>query len=59
MFELEFSRKVNNNIISALKYISEVLEAPEDHYNEKKNIVLLYRFLYSKRDWQNILSSEE
>jgi len=105
MFRLEFSEKVNNDIVCALKYISEVLEAPraaEDHYNElikaynklkenpfrrsfvqnkflaskgirsiniknyilfykineKKNKVLLYRFLYSKRDWINILSNE-
>ena len=105
MFRLEFSEKVNNDIISVLKYISEVLEAPraaEDHYNElletynklkenpfrrslvqnkylaskgvrsmnvknyilfykideDKNNVLLFRFLYSKRDWINILSNE-
>jgi len=37
MFRLEFSEKVNGDIVSALKYINEVLEAPraaEDHYNE-------------------------
>ena len=35
MFELVFSEKVHNDIISALKYIGEVLEAPkaaENHY---------------------------
>ncbi|MCL2185820.1 MAG: type II toxin-antitoxin system RelE/ParE family toxin [Treponema sp.] len=105
MFRLEFSDKVNNDIISVLKYISEVLEAPraaEEHYNEiietynklkenpfrrsfvqnkylaskgvrsinvknyilfykineEKNNVLLYRFLYNKRDWINILSND-
>jgi len=37
MFELEFSEKVNGDIVSTLKYISEVLEAPrsaENHYDE-------------------------
>jgi len=29
MFELEFSEKVNNDIVSVLKYIREVLEAPK------------------------------
>jgi len=105
MFELEFSEKVNSDIISTLKYISEVLEAPkaaEGHYsemlltyeklknnphrrplvqnkylaskgirsisvknyillykiNENDNTVLIYRFLYCKRDWINILSKE-
>jgi len=35
MFNLIFSEKVNSDIVSTLKYISEVLEAPraaEDHY---------------------------
>ena len=105
MFQLEFSEKVNSDIVSVLKYINEVLEAPraaKEHYNElietynklkenpfkrsfvqnkylaskdirsinvknyilfykineEKNKVLLYRFLYSKRDWINILSKE-
>jgi len=105
MFELEFSKKVNSDIVSALKYISEILEAPkaaENHYdellitydklkqnphrrplvqnkylaskgirsigvknyvlfykiNENINTVLIYRFLYSRRDWINILSKE-
>ena len=37
MFELKFSEKVNSDIVSTLKYISEVLEAPkaaESHYSE-------------------------
>ena len=29
MFELEFSEKVRNDIVSALKHIGEVLEAPK------------------------------
>ena len=105
MFELEFSEKVNSDIVSVLKYISGVLEAPrvaENHYdellitydklmknphrkplvqnkylaskgirsinvknyvlfykiNEDVNTVLLYRFLYCRRDWINILSKE-
>jgi len=35
MFELKFAEKVNNDIVSVLKYINEVLEAPkaaENHY---------------------------
>ena len=105
MFELVFSETVNNDIISSLKYIKEILEAPmaaENHFNELKNVyekikenpyrrplvqnkflaskgirfimvkkymliykinnndntVLLYRFMYSKRDWINILTNE-
>ena len=105
MFELEFSEKVNSDIISVLKYIREVLEAPkaaENHYEEllvtyeklKKNphrrafvqnkylaskgirsinvknyilfykimenanTVLLFRYLYCRRDWIDILSKE-
>ena len=27
--------------------------------NENKNTVLIYRFLYSRRDWINILSKEQ
>ena len=37
MFELVFSEKINTDIVSTLKYISEVLEAPkaaESHYEE-------------------------
>jgi len=37
MFELEFSEKVNNDIVSVLHYIKNTLEAPiasENHYNE-------------------------
>ena len=37
MFNLIFSEKINNDIVSTLKYINEVLEAPraaEAHYNE-------------------------
>jgi toxin ParE1/3/4 len=103
MFELEFSEKVNNDIVSTLKYISDVLEAPkaaEGHYSEliltyeklknnphrrplvqnkylaskgirsinvknyilfykiNENTVLIYRFLFCRRDWINILSKE-
>ena len=52
MFELEFSEKVNGDIVSVLKYIGEVLQAPKAAEN---HIVLLYRFLYCRRDWINIL----
>jgi len=105
MFKLEFSEKVNSDIVSALKYISNVLEAPkaaENHYDEliktydklrenphrrplvqdkylaskgirsiniknyvllytinsENNTVLLYRFLYCRRDWINILTKD-
>jgi toxin ParE1/3/4 len=103
MFNLIFSEKINNDIVSTLKYISEVLEAPrasEDHYEEliktydklqdnpfrrplvqnkylaakgirsinvknyvlfykiNENTVFLYRFLYCRRDWINILSKD-
>ena len=105
MFNLTFSEKINSDIVSTLKYISEVLEAPraaENHYeeliktydklqenpfrrplvqnkylaakgirsiniknyalfykiNEDDNIVFLYRFLYCRRDWINILSND-
>jgi len=105
MFELRFSEKINNDIVSTLKYIAEVLEAPraaENHYeelletyeklkenpfrrplvqnrylasngirsinvknyvviykiNKEQNIVLLYRFLYCRRDWINILTKD-
>jgi plasmid stabilization system protein ParE len=105
MFNLIFSEKINNDIISTLKYISEVLEAPraaENHYeeliktydklqdnpfrrplvqnkylaakgirsinvknyillykiNKNENTVFLYRFLYYRRDWMNILSND-
>ena len=39
MFELKFSETVNNDIVSSLKYIKNVLEAPkaaENHYIELK-----------------------
>ena len=105
MFELVFSEKINNDIISTLSYISNVLEAPmaaESHFEELKNkyeklkenpyirplvqdkylatkgirfinvknyiliykineeneTVFLYRFLYCRRDWINILTNE-
>jgi len=105
MFELEFSEKVHNDIISVLKYIGEVLKAPkaaENHYealiktydalkenpfrrplvqdkylaskgirsisvksyillykvNEDKKVIQLYRFLYCRRDWINILAKD-
>ena len=105
MFELKFSETINNDIVSSLKYIKDVLEAPmaaENHYtelketykklkenpyrrplvrnkflaakgirfimvkkymliyiiNESDNTVLLYRFMYGRRDWINILTNE-
>ena len=105
MFNLIFSEKINNDIVSTLKYISEILEVPkaaENHYeeltktynklqenpfrrslvqnknlaakgirsikiknyllfykiNESDNTVFLYRFLYCRRDWVNILSND-
>ena len=105
MFTLIFSETVNSDIISSIKYIKDVLEAPmaaKNHVNElkekyiklKKNpyirplvrnkflaskgirfimvknymliyiinekdkTVLLYRFMYGKRDWINILTNE-
>jgi len=105
MFELVFSEKINNDIISALNYIRNILEAPkaaENHYeelkkkyeqlkenpyirplvqdkylatkgvrfikvknyiliyriNEENNTVFLFRFIYCRRDWINILTEE-
>jgi len=105
VFDLKFSETVNNDIISSLEYIKDVLEAPmaaENHYtelkdtykklkenpyrrplvrnkflaskgirfimvknymliytiDEKSNSVFLYRFMYGKRDWINILTNE-
>jgi len=105
MFELVFSEKINNDIVSALNYIRNVLEAPkaaENHFeelkkkyeklkenpyirplvqnkylaakgirlikvknyiliykiNEENKTVLLYRFIYCRRDWIELLTSE-
>ena len=105
MFELVFSEKINNDIVSALNYIRNVLEAPkaaENHFeelkkkyeklkenpyirplvqnkylatkgirfikvknyiliykiNEENKTVLLYRFMYCRRDWIEILTNE-
>jgi plasmid stabilization system protein ParE len=105
MFELIFSRKVNSDILSALRYIKDTLKAPqaaENHadelekcfaalrenpysaplvrngqlaekgihfalvknyllfyrINEQDRTVLLYRFLYGRRDWMTLLSNE-
>src|SRR5215510_2364754 len=105
MFELVFSEKINDDIISALNYIANILEAPkaaENHFeelkkkyeklkenpyirplvrnkylatkgirfikvknyiliykiNEENKTVLLYRFIYCRRDWINILTNE-
>ena len=105
MFGLKFSETVNNDIVSSLEYIKDVLEAPiaaENHYKELKETykklkenpyrrplvrnkflaskgiriimvknymliytidennktVFLYRFMYGKRDWINILTNE-
>jgi addiction module RelE/StbE family toxin len=105
MFELVFSKKINNDIVSALHYIRHILEAPkaaENHFeelkkkyeklkenphirplvqnkylatkgirfikvknyiliykiNEENKTVFLYRFIYCRRDWVNILTNE-
>ena len=105
MFDLKFSETVNNDIVSSLKYIKDVLEAPiaaENHSKELKDTykklkenpyrrplvrnkflaskgirfimvknymliyiidennktIFLYRFMYGKRDWINILTDE-
>jgi addiction module RelE/StbE family toxin len=105
MFELEFSEKINSDIMSSLHYIKNILEAPKaarNHFeelkkkygklkenpyirplvqnkylatkgirfikvknymliyqiNEKNKTVLLYRFIYCRRDWINILTTE-
>ena len=45
MFQLVFSEKVNSDIISTLKYIREILEAPqaaENHNTELMRKVILY-----------------
>jgi uncharacterized protein (UPF0276 family) len=39
MFELVFSETVNNDIVSTIKYIKDVLKAPmavENHFEELK-----------------------
>ena len=105
MFELIFSEKINNDIVSSINYIKDTLEAPmaaQNHaeelkkkyiklkenpfarplvrnkylaskgirfikvknymlvykIDEKNNTVFLYRFLYCRRDWVNILTNE-
>jgi mRNA-degrading endonuclease RelE of RelBE toxin-antitoxin system len=105
MFKLLFSAKINNDIISTLKYIKNVLKAPmaaSNHFeelkkkyeklkenpfvrplvqnkylatkgirfilvkkymliykiNEDDKTVLLYRFIYCRRDWITILTNE-
>jgi addiction module RelE/StbE family toxin len=105
MFELVFSKKINDDIISALNYIRNILEAPKaavNHFeelkkkyeklkenpyirplvqnkylatkgirfikvknyiliykiNEENKTVLLYRFIYCRRDWIKILTHE-
>ncbi|MDR0602569.1 MAG: type II toxin-antitoxin system RelE/ParE family toxin [Treponema sp.] len=105
IFELIFSEKINKDIVSALKYIKDVLRAPmaaENHFeelkkkykklkenpfirpfvqnkylaakgirfimvkkymliykiNEEDQAVLLYRFMYCRRDWITILTNE-
>jgi len=42
MFELEFSEKVRNDIVSALKYIGEVLEAPKAAENHFEALIKTY-----------------
>jgi mRNA-degrading endonuclease RelE of RelBE toxin-antitoxin system len=105
MFELIFSEKINNDIISSIKYIKDVLKAPmaaSNHFEELKKkyeklrenpfcrplvknkylatkgirfimvkkymliykideeneTVLLYRFMYCRRDWITILTND-
>jgi mRNA-degrading endonuclease RelE of RelBE toxin-antitoxin system len=105
MFELIFSERINNDIISSINYIKNKLKAPmtaQNHveelkkkYNklkenpfikplvqnkylaskgirfirvknymliykidERKNTVFLYRFMYCRRDWINILTND-
>jgi len=105
MFELTFSNKINNDIITSINYIKNNLKAPmaaQNHVeelkkkykklrenpfarplvqnkflaskgirfimvkkymliykiDEKNNIVFLYRFIYCRRDWINILTTE-
>jgi mRNA-degrading endonuclease RelE of RelBE toxin-antitoxin system len=105
MFELTFSEKINDDIISSINYIKNTLKAPMTAQNhveelkkkyiklkenpfsrplvrnkylalkgirfimvkkymliyridEKNNIVFLYRFIYCRRDWINILTNE-
>jgi plasmid stabilization system protein ParE len=105
MFKLIFSEKINNDIVSALNYIKNVLKAPmaaENHFeelkkkykklkgnpyirplvqnkylatkgirfimvkkymliykiNEEDQTILLYRFMYCRRDWITILTNE-
>ena len=105
MFELVFSDKINDDIVSSINYIKNVLKAPmaaQNHVEELKkkyqklkenpfarplvqnkylaskgirfimvknymlvytidennNTVFLYRFIYCRRDWVNILTSD-
>jgi plasmid stabilization system protein ParE len=105
MFILTFSSKINDDIVSSIRYIKNTLQAPmaaENHIkelkkayeklkenpysrplvynnylasqgirfikvknyiliyyiNEGNNEVFLYRFMYSRRDWINILTKE-
>jgi mRNA-degrading endonuclease RelE of RelBE toxin-antitoxin system len=74
MFELIFSEKINNDIISSIKYIKDILKTPmaaSNHFeelkkkymliykiNEENETVLLYRFMYCRRDWMTILTND-
>jgi len=105
MFELAFSERINNDIVSSINYIKNELKAPmaaQNHVeelkkkyvklrenpfarplvrnkylaskgirfimvkkfmlvykiNEENNTVFLYRFIYSRRDWINIMTNE-
>jgi toxin ParE1/3/4 len=105
MFELTFSERINNDIVSSINYIKNELKAPmaaqkhveelknkyiklrenpfvrplvQNKYlaskgiriimvkkymlvykiNEENNTVFLYRFIYSRRDWINIIINE-
>jgi hypothetical protein len=39
MFELEFSEKINSDIISSLNYIKNVLEAPKAAKNHSEELI--------------------
>jgi plasmid stabilization system protein ParE len=105
MFQLAFSSKINNDIVSSIGYIKNTLQAPiaaenhvielekvfvtlkenpyirplvNDHYLASQGIrcitvknyiliyqvyeenkeVFLYRFIYARRDWINLLTQE-
>jgi len=102
MFELIFSERINEDIVSSINYIKNKLKAPmaaQNHVkkkyvklkenpfarplvqnkylaskglrfimvkkymlvykiDEENNTVILYRFIYCRRDWINIITNE-